>query len=339
MAITNSALPFILERVNGRWPNSRVKVGSMPETATLESIIKEQTADIRAFGLPDEQQTFITWLLNCGQVPAACVDSCVITGPSSSTFKQTASIDQCRENSFSEPYDAWRNNEFGMQDAIASQLDRIMKDHLEYVEQYAIGIINSNAGVNAALGSAGWTQTGTVTTVPTIQASNTAIFGHLFRNAKRNRFDDPYLLSGEALAQLEFMATTSAANGEGKGDAARAARFRKYFDYYNIDTVNSPDLDFYMIDHGTLAFGSKGYFPLVGDAANPRGAQEFTYGKLRFSIRNRFVPELIHDVQFMDSCTTGVESSSWNVKTRYKVLAAPIGCTANNTGIIHYRLG
>lgn len=337
MAITNSDLPFILERLAGRWPNNRVQADYTPEVATLRSIIDNQTADIRAFGLPDEVASYITWLLNCGQDPVACTDDCDFSGPSSSTFKQTLKIDQCIENSISEKYDTWRHNEFGMMDALTAGLMRLMKDHLEYVEQYSVAVINANAGVNAAT-PAGWTSSGTVTTIPADQVQSTAIYGPLLRNFKRNRFDNPYLLSGEALAQLQFLAQTNAGNLDGKGDAARDSLFRKYFDLFNIDEVNDPELDFYGIDRGILAFGSKGYFPLVGDPMNPRGAQEMSYGKLRFSVRNIYVPELIHDVMIEDRCVSGAEQQNWNVKTRYKTAAAPQGCLTNNTGILHYRV-
>lgn len=337
MAITNSDLPFILERVNGRWPNNRVQADYTPEVATLRSIIDNQTADIRAFGLPLEQASYVTWLLNCGQEPEACADDCDFSGPSASTFRQTLSIDQCIENSFSESYDVWYKNEFGMMDAVSSQLMRIMKDHLEAVEQYSVAVINANSGVNAST-PIGWTTAGTITTVPADQITSTAIYGPLQRNARRNRFDNPYLLSGEALAQLEYLAQTNAGNLDGRGDSARAAQFKKYFDLFNVDEVNDPNLDFYMIDMGILAFGSKGYWPLVGDPTNPRGAQEFSYGKMRFSVRNRWVPELIHDIQVEDRCTTGVDKQNWNVKTRYKTAAAPQGCLTDNTGILHYRV-
>jgi hypothetical protein len=340
MAITNSDLPLILERVGGRWPNSRVQADFTPQTATLESIIKEQTADVRMFGLPDEQDLYVTWLLNCGQVPAACDTDCLHTGPSSSTFRETAKIDQCIQNTFQEPYDAWRSNEFGLKDALASQLQRLMKDHLEYVEQYSVGIINSNAGINSSVSNPLWTGTGTtVVTIPADQITSTAIFGPLMRNAVRNRFNNPYGLSGEALAQLDYLARTNSGNSEGKGDALRIQAMRMYFDYFNVDEVNDPNLDFYVIDRGTLAFASKGYFPLVGDPNNPRGAEVFSYGKMRFSVRNQWVPQLIHDVEVYDSCTSGVESTTWTVRTRYKTLSAPEGCLADNTGILRFRVG
>ena len=341
MAITNSDLPFLLERVAGRFPNSRVRADAQPQTGTLDSIIAEQTADIRAFGLPDEQSSFVTWMLDCGVTPLACTDDCAFTGPDVSTFKQTASIDQCRENSFGIPYDAWRKNEFDMMDAVAVKLDRIMRDHLLFVEQYSVGIINANAGINSAPGSVPltWTDASGVITIPGSQADSTAIFGFIQRLGITNLFDDPYLLSGAALAQLQYIATTSGANGEGKGDAFRMSQMRTYFDLFNIDLVNTPNLDFYQIDRGILAFGSKGYYPLVNDPMNPgTQADTMSYGKVRFSVQNRWVPELIHDIMVEDRCGSGLEKQFWNVKTRYKTLAAPAGCLANNTGILRFRL-
>ena len=339
MAITNSDLPFLLERVEGRFPNSRVRADSQPQTGTLDAIIAEQTADIRFFNLPDEPTSYLTWMLDCGQEVEACTDDCDYTGPDISTFKQTASIDQCAENSFGIAYDAWRHNEFGMMDAVAMKLDRIMRDHLLHVEQYSVGVINANVGVNTSVAIPGtWTNAGGIITIPGNEAASTAIFGYIQRLGITNLFEDPYVLSGAALAQLQYLATTSGGNGEGKGDALRMNQMRTYFDLFNIDLVNTPNLDFYQIDRGILAFGSKGYYPIVNDPENPRGAQQMSYGKLRFSVRNRWVPQLIHDIMVEDRCGSGLEKQFWNVKTRYKTLAAPEGCLADNTGILRFRV-
>jgi len=153
----------------------------------------------------------------------------------------------------------------------------------------------------------------------------------------KNRLDNPFLLSGENLDQLQYMALTGSMNADGKGDAARANQMRAYFDLFNIEEENNDDYWTYMINRGALAFASKGYFPRVDDALNPRGAQEFSYGKLRFSVANRFFPGLIHDVELFDACDTGVEKAHMRVKARYKVFVNPTGCTATRTGMLGFK--
>ena len=344
MAITASQLPSLLERANSRWPNNRIMAGQMPEIDVLRSILENQTADIRNFGLPLEQASYITWLLNCGQEVETCATDCDFDGASSSTFNQTARIDQCIQNTVSEKYDVWYNNEFGMMDALGAGIMRTMKDHIDYIAQYSVAVINANAGVNISVGKSGWTISGNRTIIPADEAESTLIYGPLMRQAKRNHMVAPYLLSGEALAQLQYAAETNGGNADGKGDALRANQFRKYFDYVNIDEVNDPDYLFYMIDRGTYAFGSKGYWPRVSqgatrvNASNPLGAQQFTTGLLRFSMPNEWVPQVIHDIEVQDSCVSGAYQANVRITTRYKTLPAPVGCTATDTGTLVYQV-
>lgn len=338
MAITNSELPFVLLRATQAWPDNMSATDFVPQYETMRAIIENQTADIRQLGvLPDENDVKLTWLNNCDLTVDACADNvCTFSGETASSYVQTLSIDQCRQTEFSESIDVWRGNEFGLTNALSVNLIKTQKAHVEYVSQYAIGVINANLGVNEHNNMGGWTISGTDTTIPASEWESTAIFGKLRRNAIKNRLDNPFLLTGENLDQLQYMALTGQANADGKGDATRASQMRAYFDLFNVEAINTTSYQTYMINRGALAFASKGYFPLVNDPLNPRAPEVLDGNYTRFSITNRFLPQLIHDVEVEKSCASGVWKVNYRVKSRYKVFVNPTGCTTTRTGMLSF---
>ena len=332
MAITNSLQPSTIIKASTAWPDSMIEADFMPEYGVMQAIKAEDTSRIDDLaGLPQERPGSIVWLNQCDLTTDACVDNvCTFDGPSVSSFVQPLTIDQCVQTEFSEAIDRWRGNIYGLADAEAINLNKVMKAQLEYVAQYSVGVINANTGTNEHIPvGSGWTGTDPVI-IPATGYNNTAIYGYLMRNAKKNRLDNPYLLHGEALSQMNYMAQTNGGNGEGSGDALRARSMRIYEDLFNIDEVNDPALMLYMINRGALAFVSKGYFP--------RQAEVLDGNYTRFSIPNRWFPDLIHDVERVVSCTAGVWSINYRVKARYKTLVNPTGCTAGRTGILSYEV-
>ena len=138
----------------------------------------------------------------------------------------------------------------------------------------------------------------------------------------------PFLLNGENLYELAYAAMTSEQNGEGKGDYKRLTGMPIYNDVFNVDSTNSGTLLTYMINKGTLAFASKGYYSTTPEVLNGN----FT----RFSIQNRFFPGLIHDVETLVDCSSGVWKQHWKVIPRYKLFVNPTGCTATRTGMLAF---
>lgn len=329
MSITAGVLPLVLAKSSVVWPNSMVEADFMPEYVTMQAIAAQQTANVSTINLPDGVDVKLTWLNNCDLTVDTCVDNvCTFTGAEADVSSQTLSIDQCKEVLFSEKIDIWRDNIYGQADAIAVNLNKAMKQHLEQVAQYSIGVINANLGVNEYTNGGAWTVNSTETLIPAGEWSDTGIFGKLRRAAKKNRLDTPYILDGENLDQLIYMAKTNAQNGEGKGDNFRAGEMPVYTDLFNVDEVNDPALITYLINRGALAFASKGYFPTV--------PEKLTDTYMRFSVPNRWFPQLIHDVEVNRTCTAGVWQDNYRVKARYKLFVNPTGCTATRTGMLAF---
>jgi len=329
MAITNGALPLILQKASALWPQNMSETDFMAHIDTLYAIRDQQTARLQTVNLPDGVDVRIAWMNNC-DLTVDTYDStdCTFSGQEADVSKIDLSIDQAKETTFSVPLDAWRDNVFGFADAVATNLIRTQVAQAEAVAQYAVGVINANLGENTYISGGTWTVSGTSNTIPAEQWDSTALFGRFQIAAKKNRFENPILISGENLYQLAYRARTSNANSEGKGDFVRINEMPIYNDVFNVDDVNTPDLLTYMVNRGALAFASKGYYPTTPETLD--GNMQ------RFSMTNRFFPELVHDVETFVNCTSGVWKQHWKVIPRYKLFINPTGCTATRTGLLAF---
>lgn len=326
MAITNSVLPLVLERAATVWPDNMTAADFIPNFDVLRGIQEQQTARLDFVNLPDGVDARIAWLNNCDISVEDCTDTCTFTGVEADALKKDISIDQCKQSTFSVKLDEWRDNLFGMSDAVAVNLNKVMVSQLEYVAQQAVVFLNAQDGTNEYTNGGAWTVDSSGTTIPSSAWDTTGIFGKLRTAAIKNRFTNPYLITGENLDYLMYMSETSQANGEGKGDARRIAQMPVYFDLFNVDTVNEDVLATYLLNRGAVAFLSKGYYPTT--------PQVLDGNHTRFSVRNRFFPQLIHDVERRVACDTGVWAEHWKVKARFDFELNPLGCTATRTGII-----
>ncbi len=328
MAITNSALPFVIERATTAWPGNMNEKDFVPQIDTLLAIRDQQTAQLQLANLPEGVDAKITWMNNCDLGVDTYTAECTFSGQEADTYKKDLTIDQDGQTTFTVPIDGWDDNVFKYADATATNLLKTMVVQAEEVAQYAVGVLNANLGESEYTTNPSWTVSGTETLVPGSEWESTAIIGKLMIAGKKNRIINPILLSGENLAQLAFMSRTSAANGEGKGDFARISQMPIYNDIFNVDDVNAGSLLTYMIERGSLAFLSKGYFSTTPEVMDGNTR--------RFSVQNRFFPQLWHDVIVYRSCASGVWKENWKIRPRYKLEINPTGCTATRTGILAF---
>ena len=330
MAITASVLPLLLERVQGVWPDNQNKMDVTPNIEVLKAIYEQQTSTIDTIiSNEKDRDVKVTWVKACPPTVDACADSCTFAGEEASTDSKTYALSKCAQTEFKIDIDGWYANEFEATDAAARLMQAHMTAHANAAAVYSLSIIEANLSTNAYTNMGDWTA-GTTTTIPDASWT-TALFGALQRAAIKNKFMSPYLLSGENLHQQFFMARTSQANGEGKGDANRIGTLPTYFDLFNIESVNDPDYITYMIDRGVLAFASKGYYDTRPERIEGRDAHT------RITIPNPFFPALLHDVQITTSCTSGHTYEHYKIKTKYDVFVNPLGCTSTQKGILKFK--
>lgn len=330
MAITASVLPLLLERVNGVWPDNQNKMDVTPNIDVLKAIVEQQTSRIDTIiSNEKDRDVKVTWVKACPPTVDECSDSCTFAGSEAATDSKTYALSKCGQTEFKVDIDGWYANEFEATDAAARLLQAHFTAHANAVAEYAVGVIEANLGTNAYTNMGKWTA-GTTTTIQDADWT-TALFGALQRAAIKNKMMAPYLLSGENLHQEFFMARTSQANSDGKGDANRIGTLPVYFDLFNIESVNSPDYISYMIDRGVLAFASKGYYDTRPEKIEGRDAQT------RITIPNPFFRQLLHDVQITTQCFDGHTYEHYKIKTKYDVFVNPLGCNSTQTGILKFK--
>ena len=219
------------------------------------------------------------------------------------------------------------DNEFEMN--VAKALLAADKKMVEAFAQYAVAQLEAFKGVNE-MGSTG---KGVIVGGDTNIAPaywNPTLFAYLNRVAIMNKFTNPVLISGNNLYESAFIAQMNAMNANGKGDSALFGTMPIYFDLFNIDTVNTPDMKTYMLSMGSMAIASKAFNPNV---------PERTFDNTRYTMRSNFMPSLVYDVWYNNSCESGASrlvQHNWTLRLTADIFNNPAGCTLTNTGILSF---
>lgn len=328
---TASALADVLATADNIWADNMVKPDFMAEIEVLNAIQAEQTARITMIDDPNKDYDVkAVWLKTCDQETDAGSDDCSVGGDELESDSKTYTIDQTRHYGFNVKEKLFRGNHFSMADAVAKGF--LMADKLlaEYAAQYAIGIIDAACGTNEYFTAAkGTIHTDGHTYVTDTNDWDSTLIPHLLLSGKRNKFANPYLLSGTNLYTANWERMLEAANADGKGAAAKFNAIRKYFDVFNIDEVNAPDLVTYMINRGAFAFVTKNYHQ-----ASP--VEYIGAGQTRFSVASRNMPGARIDVVYTNACSSNEILHKYSCYLHYKMLHNPVGCTDTRTGALKF---
>lgn len=279
-------------------------------------------------GKPKKFDVELVWDNACGIVAEDCT-VCDFDGEKLSTNAQSYSLGFCKEVKFSvDEYD-YVDNELDAQLAIAKGLLRADKELSEAYAQYAVAVLEANKGVNQM----GTTSKGVVSGSDTYIASHfwdAKLMAYFARAASLNRFANPVLLSGSNLFEEYLVIQAAINNAEGKGDAALMNAIKIYFDLFNIDSVNTPDLVTYLVSMGSIAMANRAY--------NPDTMQEFGVSK-RWTRQSEFIPELKYDMFYTAVCSNDMVKHEFKTKLLADVFVNPEGCEENNTGILSFTCG
>jgi len=309
--------------------DDRIKQQYVANYDVLKAIESVQTAQLYtpASRIKDVDVEVI-WQNVCGQTVEDNT-TCVIGGSKSSTNIQEYSISYEKVVKFSEDEADFRDNEFDIQEAIAKQFAVADKNLTEDFAQYAVGRMEAFKGWNVLTDGKG-TVSGADTYIPAAYW-NADLVAYLNRAAIRNQFTSPTYVSGNNLYEQIFVANAKAANANGKGDAILWGGLKMYFDLFNIDTVNDPDLKTYMLSMGSLAMAYRTWNPINPEVVNG----VFT----RWQMKSQYTP-FWYDVFYDADCTTYDQiQHNFKVKLRADVFNNPTGCDDNNTGVLSFVCG
>jgi hypothetical protein len=238
--------------------DDRIKQQYIPKIDIIAAVQSVQTANI----LPTparkkDVDVEVIWQNVCNP---ACEENvtCEIGGEKSSTNAQEYALTWERVINFSEDEADYIDNEFNIETAIAKQLLVADKTLVECFAQYVVANLNTFSGTNQFTAGKG-TVAGNITSIAAAFWDWT-LFAYFQRVGILNRFTNPIFLSGSNFYEQYFLSDYKRLNADGKAETI-FDRMRMYFDLFNIDSVNDPDLYTYLLSQGSLAMASKFYNP------------------------------------------------------------------------------
>lgn len=308
--------------------DDRIKQQFVPHFDVLRAVKAVETATINTeFSARKKFDVEIMWENFCDIEAAACSDSCTLGGNKSSTNAEVKTLGCFREVSFSFSEADFIDNEFDMN--VAKAFLKADKELVEALAQYSVAQLEAFKGVNVVTDGKGTANAGNTDIIPAYW--NASLFAYLSRVAIMNKFTNPVLASGNNLYEANYMAEMMKNNANGKGDALLFGTMPIYFDLFNIDTVNTPDLKTYMLSQGSLALVSKVFNP-----NRPEQMQDF----MRYTMKSNFMPELTYDVWYNNECEEGAQrlvKHNYTVRLTADIFLNPHGCELTNTGILTFK--
>ena len=326
-----SQLLVTLKKADAMWSDDMMKADFEANVEIWKAIKAEQNADVRVLQETEKDRDVkVHWINSCGVTAEdADGDDCDLAGDELGSDSKTYSLTVNKQYKFTVDEMTFRTNEYSMEDAVAKGFLKADKALAEAICATGMARIESFKGVNGISDGIG-TPNGATTETDIAAANwNAAMYAYLYRIAIQNELTNPFLLSGTNLFEENLITRLAQQNGEGKGDANLIKLIRMYFDLFNIDPANSPDLKTYMINRGALAFASKNHY-----GATP--TQYVGAGQSRYSIASRNLPGVRFDVFYTNRCTSETMKHDFKLKVRYDYFLNPTGCDGTRTGVLAF---
>jgi hypothetical protein len=315
--------------------DDRIKQQFIPQIGIVDGLKKVQTAAVNpkfsqlkdSSGMPKRTDVEVIWENACDLEAAECT-TCTLDGTKLSTNAQTYSLEFCREVQFAVSEADYIDNEFDANLSIAKGLLRADKQLAEAYAAYTVSVLEANKGVNLLT-----TGKGCVSGSDTYIAAaywDAQLMAYFSRVAIMNRFTTPTLISGANLYEAVWAAQMNRANDNGAGAANMFGVFPIFFDMFNIDTVNSPNLVTYLLSQNSVALANRAY--------NPSTPEIYGASK-RWKVPSKFIPGFEYDIFYAASCDNDFVEHQFKVKLLADLFVNPEGCEADNSGILAFICG
>jgi hypothetical protein len=325
--------------------DGRIKQQFIPKINLLNYMNSLQTPGLNmAFNTKrkKEYDVEIHWINTCEDFTIED-ESCVRGGEEPSTNAQTYKLEKRITKGFTIHDADFRDNEYDADQLIAKTLIQIDKQIVEEFAQYATSFLNTASGVNQVTVGKGVINGLDNSITDIAPADWTAeLMAYFSRVLQLNRFDNAAMISGSNLYETLFTANAMKENANGKGDFILWGGIPIWFDLFNIDGVNNPDLFTYMVNQGALAIVNKAWNPAMG-----KFMDHYAY-----TMRSRFFPGFEYDVFYDNKCNDDARfpdtvTHNWKIVLTADIFSNPFGCdavegldgavTGLNSGILRFR--
>ena len=327
---TAADLVAVQRYIDGIWTDNSVSKDYVAHVDAALAIRENQTARLSELQNPSKDKTLsVIWVQDCEDRLEDCTDDCTIGGAELSAESVDYEIDLCKTVGFNVKEKAFRTLAIDREEVIAKGLLNCGKQLDEWLTQQAISHLNTFAGINQY-------EDGVFQGADFNEAAaafwNADLFGEFDIIAQLNQFNMPYLISGTNLRKEYWNAQMSAANSNEKDLLNKFQTMKMYFDLWNVNAVNTPDKVTYMLNKGAVALITKAYNPIV--PVTYSGA-----GITKYKVPSRNIPGVEYDVMYTTNCTSNEITHKWSLYVNGLVAKNPIGCNAENTGILKFYCG
>lgn len=283
----------------------------------------------------------IYWPDFCGQEATECDAEDNLCGDLAADPSPLASQDygitQCLNDKFSISESDFAGSWMDMQNFLVREQNQRVVNIVNKLNEKAILFMHANAGLNK--GGQFTVNGGNQYEVPSAEFDDTMIMTKMLLDAEASNVRNPKLITGNPTAFLTFKnAQFEAANGEGKGNAARAGAFGDItLDIRGFMKVPTLAGSIFAVTPYAVAFASKNYYSSSTPVYDP------DLKKWKYFIR---IPAygLTIDVLHQRVCESG-RKDRWNhvfnYSLNYDFFNNPRGCLDEDsgkrvTGIIEY---
>lgn len=311
------------------WADNTVNKDYVAHVDAALAIRENQTARLGVLQGQKDRTLELIWVKDCVDRLDDCADDCVVGGDELEAASETYTMDLCKTAGFNVKEKEFRTLALEREEVVAKGLLSTMKQLDEWLTQQAISHLNTFAGVNQY-------EDGVFTGAEFNQADaafwNADLFGEFNIIAQLNQFRMPFLLSGTNLYKEYWNAQMSAGNANDKDKVMKFGTMPMYFDLWNMNTVNTPDKVTYMLDKGSVALVTKAYNPTTPMVYNGAGLS-------KYKIASRNIPGVEYDVVYTNDCTSNEITHKWSLYVNGLCALNPLGCSAENTGVLKFYCG
>jgi len=336
-----SALLSIKLKAEQMWTDSRLAQDFKANAAAAVAVKANSTATFRELENPEkENQVIVNFINPCAVAVEDCESNCDLTEPELETAGKTYTLDLCKKTGFSVDAEKLRTNTYSVEEVAARGLAQAIKVLDEWWAQQVLVKLKAFAGINVS--PEPFTYAAGTTTVPAANY-NVSLIPEIMYDAMMNKLGNAFYIDNGGLWVPYTNAQLNAGNLDGKGDAARIAQLRMYFDPFNFGPAGLTE-DTFAVSSSAIAFTTK--------TRNPDTPQVIggSVQQTRYTVPSSVIPGVKYDVYYTLKCTTVSGKAhivhSWRVETNGGIFLNPEGCpvviggnTYTPTGVLSYTKG
>lgn len=327
---TAAELVAIQGLIDSYWQDNTVRKDYEAHVGAALAIRENQTARLAELQNPSKDRTIdVIWVKDCEDRLADCDDDCTVGGAELSAASESYTMDLCKTAGFNVKEKEFRTLALDREEVVAKGILRCSKQLDEWLAQQAITHLNTYAGINQY-------QDGIFTGAEYNEADaafwNADLMGEFALISQLNQFRSPFLLSGTNLYKEYWNAQMNAVNANNKDQINKFSDLKMYFDLWNVNSVNTPDKVSYLIDKGSVALLTKSYNPVT----------PVTYvgaGLVKYKMASKNIPGVEYDIVYTNDCSANEITHKWSLYINGICALNPLGCDADNTGVLKFYCG